>query len=299
MRQAPIGILALGIILSLCGIASAATHTISWSPVVTYTDGAAINGKTVSYSLYWSTTPRLTSITMFDYGLTRTSRTFDPAALGMAVGRTVYFTMRTKLSTGEASGYASPRAWVVPGTSPNTSGNASNGSPAVTTGNTGASTSTAPQSSGTTSASKAANLVQIVLSGPASPGDLRIGKLEPSPAPDTWRLSWSAVTEFANGREFGSGQTVRYNAYWTRDPSLSAGNLVAVATSTAGSHVDFRPLAHGMEANEKVYFTLQATLDSGEKSVLSAPLPWRVSSRGPGAPTNGRIGITGAQGIKE
>jgi hypothetical protein len=100
MRQAPIGILALGIILSLCGIASAATHTISWSPVVTYTDGAAINGKTVSYSLYWSTTPRLTSITMFDYGLTRTSRTFDPAALGMAVGRTVYFTMRTKLSTG-------------------------------------------------------------------------------------------------------------------------------------------------------------------------------------------------------
>jgi len=108
-RHAAAGFLALGILLSLSGIAYAATHTISWAPVDRYTDGSAIRGKTITYSLYWSTSPRLTTLTMFDYGLTRTARTFDPAALGMAVGATVYFTMKTTLSTGEASSYASPR----------------------------------------------------------------------------------------------------------------------------------------------------------------------------------------------
>jgi hypothetical protein len=140
-----------------------------------------------------------------------------------------------------------------------------------------------------TGSKEPSNEVEIVLSGPASPGDLRIGLLDSSPDPDTWRLSWAAVTEYTNGQELGSGRSVRYNVYWTRDPSLAAGNLVAVATSTSALHVDFRPPALGMGKNEKIYFTLKAVLDSGEQSALSGSLPWRVSSRGPAAPTDGRI----------
>jgi hypothetical protein len=81
--------------------------------------------------------------------------------------------------------------------------------------------------------------------------------------------------------------------YWTRDPSLAAGNLVAVATSSSALHVDFQPLVHGMEKSEKVYFTLRAIFDSGEQSDLSGSLPWRVSSKGPAAPAKGKIGVKG------
>ncbi|MBE0569362.1 MAG: hypothetical protein IH576_01850, partial [Deltaproteobacteria bacterium] len=278
MRKGTIGLLALGIILSLCGITSAATHTISWSPVTTYTDGTAISGKTISYSVYWSTSSSLSTKTAIASGLTTTSRTFDPAALGMTAGSTVYFAMKTTLSSGEESALCGARSWVVPASAASLSSISIGGPSSVSEGSTGAFTATAAWSDATTSsvsptwsvstayasinssgtltalsvsanqtvtvtasyasggttktASKTVTVANQAPSDPASPDDIRIGKQASSPVPATWRLSWRAVTEFANGQELGAGRTVRYNAYWTRDPSLAPGNLVAIATST-------------------------------------------------------------------
>jgi hypothetical protein len=429
MRKAAIGLLTLGILLSLCGAVSAATHTISWNPVTAYTDGTTISGKSVTYTVYWSTSSSLSSTTTIASGLTATSKTFDPAALGMTAGSTVYFTLKTTLSSGEVSSLAPAKAWVVPTTAPVLSGISISGPSSVNEGTTGAYTATANWSDSTSSsvtpawtvsggyasissagsltasavsanhtvtvtasytsggvtktatksvtvanlaatlsgisisgpssvdegttgayaatatwsdsvtssitptwsvsggyasissagsltasavsanqtvliiasytsdgvtktATKSVTVADVAPSNPASPGDLRIGLLDSSPTPETWRLSWGAVTEYANGKELESGRAVRYNVYWTRDPSLAAGNLVAVATSSTAMHVDFRPPVVGMEENEKIYFTLKAILDSGEQSALSGSLPWRVSSRGPAAPTNGKIEIT-------
>ncbi|MDO8942441.1 MAG: hypothetical protein Q7U75_04620, partial [Desulfobacterales bacterium] len=156
-------------------------------------------------------------------------------------------------------------------------------------------TVTASHTSGgvTKTATKSVTVANLAPANPASPADIRIGKQLTSPEPDTWRLSWSAVTEYANGQELGAGRTVRYNAYWTRDPSLAAGNLVAIATSAASAYTDFQPPVHGMADHELVYFTLQAVLDSGDPSSLSGALPWRVSSKGPAAPAKGKIGVKG------
>jgi hypothetical protein len=67
----------MGIFLGACGIASAATHTISWAPATTYTDGTTISGATVTYSLYWSTSSSLSSVNTIATGLSGTSCVFD------------------------------------------------------------------------------------------------------------------------------------------------------------------------------------------------------------------------------
>jgi hypothetical protein len=339
MRKGTMGLLALGIILALCGTGFAATRTISWSPVTTYTDGTAISGKTISYTVYWSTSSSLSTKTTIASGLTTASRTFDPAVLGMTEGSTVYFALKTTLSSGEESALSAARAWVVPTSSPALSSIAISGPSSVNEGTTGAYTATATWSDATTSsvsptwsvsgtyasinssgtltalsvsanqtvtvtashtsggvtktATKSVTVANLAPANPASPADIRIGKQLSSPVPNTWRLSWNAVTEFADGQVLGAGRTVRYNAYWTRDLSLAAGNLVAIATSTASAYIDFQPSTSGMADHELVYFTLQAILDSGDQSSLSGSLPWRVSSNGPAAPAKGKIGVKG------
>ena len=150
MKKATIGLLALGIFLAACGTSSAATNTISWTPVTAYTDGTAISGATITYSLYWSTTSSLTSATAIATGLTGTSKTFDPSSLGMTAGSTVYFAMKTTLSTGTVSGYSSAKSWTVP---PKTlSGISISGASSVNEGATSSYTATATWSDGTTTA---------------------------------------------------------------------------------------------------------------------------------------------------
>jgi len=153
MKKATIGLLALGIFLAACGIASAATHTISWSPATTYTDGTTISGATVTYSLYWSTSSSLSSVNAIATGLTGTSRTFDPSALGMTAGSTVYFAMKTTLSSGAESGYSSAVLWAVPAAVPTKtmSSISVSGASSVNEGATSAYSATASWSDGTTS----------------------------------------------------------------------------------------------------------------------------------------------------
>jgi hypothetical protein len=104
-------LLAVGIFLAVCGTASAETWTLSWNPLTTYTDGTPITGKTIIYSLCWSTDPgTLAPMAPISTGVTQTSTTFDPAPQGMIPGRTVYFRMKTALNTGEVSDYSAVMA---------------------------------------------------------------------------------------------------------------------------------------------------------------------------------------------
>ena len=91
---------------------------------------------------------------MIASGLTGTSKTFDPSALGMTAGSTVYFAMKTTLSTGTSSGYSSAVSWTVPVTVPSKtlSGIAISGASSVTEGATSAYAATASWSDGTTTA---------------------------------------------------------------------------------------------------------------------------------------------------
>jgi hypothetical protein len=82
---------------------------------------------------------------------------------------------------------------------------------------------------------------------------------------------------------------VRYTAYWTNDPALSAGSLMLLASSISSTLVDFDPLAYPMVKNQPVYLTVQSILDNGEPSSLSDSIEWVVANTGPVPPSGGTI----------
>jgi hypothetical protein len=339
MRKSALGLLAFGILLAVRGTASAEIQTISWSPVTTYTDGTPIIGKTITYSVYWTTDATLrTSLVAIASGVTQSYTTFDPAGQGMIQGRTVYFTMKTSLNSGEVSALSAAHPWVVPAVSPPPSpalsGISISGPASVNEGATGAYTATANWSDGATSgvhpawsvsdayaaidsagvltaaavtanqtvtvnasytyggitktAGRPVTIADVTLHNPASPGNLTIVR-QASSSPETWRLAWDPVTRYADGKNLEPGRFVRYDVYWTRDPSLAAGTLIPLASSIPAAYAEFQTQAQGMTTNERIYFTLRATLDAGEQSALSGQLAWRVSNKGPAPPSRGKI----------
>jgi hypothetical protein len=337
MRKAAIAILTLGIFLAAIGAASAATHTISWSPVTQYTDGTTISGAAITYSVYWSTSSSLSSPQAVATGVSGTSRTFDPAVLGMTPGSTVYFGLKTNLSTGQTSAFSSAKSWTVPSVTPTKtlSSIAISGPSSVNEGATGTYTATATWSDGTTSsvtpawslssttyasitsaglltaktvtsnqtvtvnasytsgtvtrtASRSVTIANVTQGSPAAPEYPRISKPESLPE-DTWRLSWNAVTTYADGQALEAGTAVQYQAYWTVDSSLREDTLVPLTTSVSDTHVDFRPLSVGMPRKERVYFVLRAVVGD-RQSAWSDYLTWRVLNREPQSPWKGSIG---------
>jgi hypothetical protein len=113
------------------------------------------------------------------------------------------------------------------------------------------------------------------------------GPVATSPA-RIFRLSWDPVASYADGTPIPSG-TARYTAYWTTDPSLAAGTLRTLASSIAGTSVDFDPVAAGMVTDQRVYFTATVTTGTGAQSPLSAGLSWVALNPGPAAPAGGTI----------
>ena len=144
----------IGILAALAIPAFAETRTISWNAVTTYTDGTPIEaGKTVSYSVYWTTDPGLGSLHTISTGIATTTTTFDPGTQGMTRGGTVYFTVKTVLSTSEISALSPGYAWVVPPATPSQptlSGISVSGPSSVNEGGTGTYTATATWSDSTT-----------------------------------------------------------------------------------------------------------------------------------------------------
>lgn len=101
--------------------AFAETYNVSMSPVTTYSDGTPFEaGKTVTYTIYWTTDPILTAGTLIPVaaGTSATTVPFDPTTAGMTRGTTVYFTAKSVLSTGEVSKMAAGVSWYVPQRAP-------------------------------------------------------------------------------------------------------------------------------------------------------------------------------------
>ena len=118
----------------------------------------------------------------------------------------------------------------------------------------------------------------IGITGPISSGNTMV-----------WRLAWDRVTTYANGAPFEPGRTVRYTAYWTDDPALSAGSLRPLASSVSATTVDFDPVARLMPINRPAYLTVQCILDNGDPSSLAAGFEWVVANAGPAPPAAGII----------
>ena len=236
----------VGILAAFAMPAFAETRTISWDPVTTYADGTTITGKTISYTVYWTTDIGLSLASLHTIGtsLATTSTTFDPDAQGMTRGGTVYFTVKAVLSAGGETSALSPAyAWIV----------------------------------------------ALATAAPAAPKNIGITGPISSGTTEVWRLAWAPVTTYANGAPLDPGRTVRYTAYWTDDPSLSAESLRQLASLISGTTLDFSPSANQMAKNRVIYLSVRAILDTGEQSSLAASVTWRVSNTGPVPPGGGRI----------
>jgi hypothetical protein len=126
-------------------------------------------------------------------------------------------------------------------------------------------------------------------SQPAAPWGMAIAKVSAAGQPYSGQLSWNPVTTYTNGSPIEAGKSASYTVYWTTDPGLAAGTLRLLASSVQGTSTVFSPSAQGMIPNQRVYFTAKTVLSSGEESPLSTGLSWRVSNKGPGSPSNGKI----------
>jgi hypothetical protein len=126
-------------------------------------------------------------------------------------------------------------------------------------------------------------------SQPASPVGMAIAKVSTAGQPYSGQLSWNPVTSYTNGAPIEAGKSASYTVFWTTDPGLAAGTLRLLASSVQGTSTVFSPSAQGMIPNQRVYFTAKTVLSSGEESSLSTGLSWRVSNKGPGSPSNGKI----------
>jgi hypothetical protein len=258
VRRIASSTLAFAMLLAFCGTAAAETWTLSWNPATTYADGTPITGKTVMYSVYWSTDPGTAApMTALSSGVTQTYTSFEPESRGMVPGRTVYFRMRTALNTGEVSDYSAALTWVVPGTAPAHD-------PATPT-----------------------NLTIGGVTSPAATGQAATGAS--SSVPTKWKVAWDPVTKYADGQGLPAGCTVQYAVYWTRDPSLAAASLIPLGDAVAVPSAEFDPRAQGISDNERIYFIVSAKLDTGEESGASEALGWRASNKGPAPPAKAKI----------
>jgi hypothetical protein len=153
MKKVASYLLWVGILATLAIPAFAETRTISWAAVTTYTDGTPFEaGKTVSYSVYWTTDPGLGSLHTIGTSLATTSTTFDPDVQRMNRGGTVYFTLKAVLSTSEVSAFSPAYSWVVPVVTPpvvTLTAVTVSGPSSVNEGGTGTYTATATWSDGT------------------------------------------------------------------------------------------------------------------------------------------------------
>jgi len=159
---------------------------------------------------------------------------------------------------------------------------------AVSSNQTATVTATYTSGGVTKTASFAVTIVDVPPGTLAAMQNLAVtGPVATSPA-RLFRLSWDAVTGFADGTPIPAG-TVRYTAYWTTDADLSASTLKVVASSITETSMTFDPVAQGMEEGVRVYFTTVATAPSGAMSPLSAGVSWVASNIGPAPPSGGII----------
>ena len=120
----PIAPVILGITMA-SNSPSSNTWQLFWDPVTKDTNGTTIEGKTVQYTLYWTTDAGLSlvSLTPLSSPITETSFTFDPAAAGMTKNQRVFFAARSVLGAGEESALSAALSWRVSNMGPGAPGN--------------------------------------------------------------------------------------------------------------------------------------------------------------------------------
>ena len=158
-------------------------------------------------------------------------------------------------------------------------------SPSVTANQTVTVTATYGGRTGTMSVT----IVDVPATAPAAAKNIGITGPISSGATQVWRLAWDPVTTYANGEPLPPGRSVRYIAYWTDDPALSAGSLRELSSAVSVPALDFDPINRMMTKNQRTYLAVRAILDTGEESPISAALPWVSANTGPKAPTGGSI----------
>jgi len=175
---------------------------------------------------------------------------------------------------------------------------------AVTANQTATVTASYTSSGVTKTATQSVTIVNVAEAAPAAPKNVDItGPISsvstlsvstpsvsaPSVSTEIWRIHWDPVTTNWDGTPIDTGRTVRYTAYWTDDPALSAASLRPLASLISGTALDFDPSANQMTRNKVVYLTVRAILDTGDQSSLAASQIWRVENAGPVAPAKGKI----------
>lgn len=220
-------------LLATIPCAFAETRTISWDPVTSYTDGTPFeSGKTVSYTLYWTTDPVLGSLRTIGTSIVSSSRSFDPVALGMTRGGTVYFTAKTVMGTGETSALSPAVAWVVPQAAP----------PAVTPPIPVVPPEVAP----TPVAPPTAVLSGVTVSGPSSVNEGGTGTYTASATWDNGATAaigptWSVSSPYAG---IGSGGLLKASAVTTDQVvTVSASYTSGGVTKTAMKSVTIADVA--------------------------------------------------------
>jgi len=132
-------------------------------------------------------------------------------------------------------------------------------------------------------------IVDVAGPQPAVPKNIGISGPVSSGSMEVWRLAWDPVTTYADNSPLEPGRTVRYTAYWTLDPALSAGSLHQLASFVSTTTIDFDPVARQMPINQPAYLTVQSVLENGDPSPLAASIEWVVANTGPVAPAEGKI----------
>ncbi|MHB9060418.1 MAG: hypothetical protein ACYC47_02835 [Desulfobacteria bacterium] len=152
-------------------------------------------------------------------------------------------------------------------------------------------TVTASYTSGgvTKTSSQGVTIVDVPGPPPAAPKNIGISGPISSRSTEVWRLAWDPVTTYTDDAPLEPGRTVRYTAYWTDDPALSAGSLRQLGSLVSATALDFDPIGRMMAKNQMAYLTVRAVLDNGDESSLAAALSWVVANSGPKAPAGGAI----------
>ncbi len=136
---------------------------------------------------------------------------------------------------------------------------------------------------------KSVTIVDVPGPAPAAPKNIGISGPISSGGTEVWRLAWDPVTTYLNDAPLDSGRTVRYTAYWTDDPALSAGSLRLLASLISATHFDIDPVARAMPVDQPAWLTVRSILDNGDSSSLSVGIVWVVANAGPVAPVGGVI----------
>jgi len=300
------------------GPALAETHTASWDPVTTYTDNTPIEaGKTVMYTLYWTTDAALSpaSLRTIVASTVQTSATFDPDVQAMPRGQTVYFTVKTVLSTGEESALAPAYAWLVPasGGPPVLTGVTVSGPSSVNEGGTATYTATALWSDNTTTTVAAVwSVSPSTYASISSSGVLTAGQVTSSQTVTVTASytsggvtkSGSKVVTIADvppvltgvtvsgPSSVNEGGTATYTAtaLWSDNTTTTVAAVWSVSPSTYASISSSGVLTAGQVTSSQTVtvtasYTSGGVTKSGSKVVTIADVPVRL----PAAPKNLRI----------